>query len=289
MTYLSDDRLAEILRDAELNIWGDIRAPTREDVIALVNKDVIALVNEVRRHRKAKSPNSALDESVTTPMTDLELADLRAKAEAAAGEGGRGGVFAESVVSVFLSRADAAHIAAFDPHTAKALVEEVLSCRAEHQDMAKRMGLLHADLIQVQDENEYLALKLKAAAGDSAALKRMVWDTDEGATLTVNHWASAVLAEHLAREFVESGAVNYLTMRFGHTPDDPGPLEVTIRCVHGKSPAQVVDELKDERDALKAERDALKAEVASLRERGDCEACAEGFPCERNDVDADND
>jgi hypothetical protein len=48
--------------------------------------------------------------------------------------------------------------------------------------------------------------------------------------------------------------------------------------------------LEDERDTLHAKVTALEAEMAVLKEqntklkaRGDCQACADGFPCERSD------
>ena len=63
MTYLSDDRLAEILRDAELDIWGDIRAPTRDDVIALV-KEVRRLRGWGRRLDECEAERDALKAEV---------------------------------------------------------------------------------------------------------------------------------------------------------------------------------------------------------------------------------
>ena len=87
MTNLSDKRLAEILRDAEAGVYNAMRAPTHDEMVALL--------------------------------------------------------------------------------------DEVQSCRAEHQDMGKRMGLLHADLIQVQDERDVLREQVRVAREVCARPHRM--------------------------------------------------------------------------------------------------------------------
>ena len=103
-----------------------------------------------------------------------------------------------------------------------------------------------------------------AAAGSEAAIVSMVHDPIKGFSTGMSHWATSLLATHLAKEFKDGGGINYLELDMrpceieGEAPI--GPLTLLIQRKLGKSPGQINGELM-------AENAKLRAELATLSKK----------------------
>ena len=122
-------------------------------------------------------------------------------------------------------------------------------------------------LLDRLEEAEKENVKLREALAEKVISETVLRDLSVGnGSINASFEGGAVhlFVDSLANQFVESGAVNYLEMRF-HS-EATGPLLLTLQRADSKTPHQLRVEAEQERDALRAvlqhETDCLEAALA---------------------------
>ena len=117
------------------------------------------------------------------------------------------------------------------------------------EEAEKERDVLRADLAAAEKEN----IKLREALAEKVTSETVLRDLSIGnGSINASFEGGAVhlFVDSLANQFVESGAANYLEMRF-HS-EATGPLLLTLQRVNGKTPHQLRTEAEKERDILRA-------------------------------------
>lgn len=108
-------------------------------------------------------------------------------------------------------------------------------------------------LLDRLEEAEKENIKLREALAEKVTSETVLRALSVGnGSINASFEGGAVhlFVDSLANQFVESGAVNYLEMRF-HS-EATGPLLLTLQRVNGKTPHQLRTEAEKERDILRA-------------------------------------
>ena len=110
-----------------------------------------------------------------------------------------------------------------------------------------------SELLDRLEAAEKENVKLREALAEKVTSETMLRDLSVGnGSINASFEGGAVhlFVDSLANQFVESGAANYLEMRF-HS-EATGPLLLTLQRVNGKTPHQLRTDAEKERDILRA-------------------------------------
>lgn len=164
--------------------------------------------------------------------------------------------FANSVINSLLDRLEAAE-------KNVTLLERLIDARGSSLNaVANECDALRAKIEAAEKENT----KLRKALAQKVTSETMLRDLSVGnGSINASFEGGAVhlFVDSLANQFVESGAVNYLEMRF-HS-EATGPLLLTLQRVNGKTPHQLRTEAEKERDILRAKIEQMEQQVPICR------------------------
>jgi len=95
-------------------------------------------------------------------------------------------------------------------------------------------------------------------------IEEMGYSKERGLDLRMRHPGFATLVNELADLFLEEGAVNVLEMQAYH--DEAGPLTVTIQRQLGKTPMQLLADVKAEAALLREQCSTLLTALIDITE-----------------------
>jgi hypothetical protein len=120
-------------------------------------------------------------------------------------------------------------------------------------DVSETIPSVHAEMASLRAE----VVRLRDLLSDPSEITTKL--NKSGAEITIEHWACKLIADSFAKSL---GDANFITMEVGPLPHpDGGQICVTVQRKHGKSPAQVIGELKAELAALKAQIESRDEEA----------------------------
>lgn len=130
-------------------------------------------------------------------------------------------------------------------------------------DTVKRIDELEKELAELRLDNEYLRSLVEERYKDTARLMTMNLSPDE-AKMTIQHKFVEPMALMMVDWFKLSGGVNYVAL--GMT-DGVEKYEFTMQRVDGKTPSEIVADLKGEVMMWESMNSELTELVASLQKQ----------------------
>lgn len=131
-------------------------------------------------------------------------------------------------------------------------------------EVSKELRRLHAEVEALEAENDLLRQHSAKQIND-ATLLTGISIGNGSMDIGMQGGAARLLADSFFDQFIESGAVNYLEVRFDSPEKMPGKsMVVTLQLVDGLTPAQKIAELKAELATQAAQIEACRADAARL-------------------------